>query len=94
MQQVCFVQGRGTCGSMEKNINIMLAFQKFPRFFLTSPLIQLSEKSGDPVFTKCGEPWKIHKLCMCTKFVFCTHAQFAIPVISLESAQIECFVFR
>ena len=91
---------KGTCRSLESHVRIVLAwkvtlaFQKFPTFFLTSPLIQLSEKSGDPVFTKCGEPWKIHKLYMCTKFVFCTHAQFAIPVISLESAQIECFVFR
>ena len=49
VQQFCFVKGRGTCGSEERNVKILLAFRKSPS--------QLREKSCHPVFTKCGEPW-------------------------------------
>jgi hypothetical protein len=51
-----FVKGRGTCGRGERNVKIWIDFRKSPRFSLTSPLSQESEKSSRPVFTMCGEP--------------------------------------
>ena len=54
VQPVCFVKGRGTCGSGERNVKILIDFRKSPRFSLTSPLSQLREKSSRPVFTMCG----------------------------------------
>ena len=53
-----FVKGRGTCGSGERNVKILINFRKSPRFFLTSPLSQEWEKSSRPVFIMCGEPLK------------------------------------
>jgi hypothetical protein len=38
VQHVCFVKGRGTCGSGERNVKIWIDFWKSPRFSLTSPL--------------------------------------------------------
>jgi hypothetical protein len=60
VQHVCFVKGRGTCGSGERNVNIWIDFRKSPRFSLTSPSSQLREKSSRPVLTMCGEPWSIN----------------------------------
>ena len=57
VQHVRFVKGRGTCGSEERNVNILIDFRKSPRFPLTSPISQLREKSSCPVFTMCGESW-------------------------------------
>jgi hypothetical protein len=56
VQHVRFVKGRGTCGSEERNVKILIDFRKSPRFSLASPLSQLREKSSRPVFTMCGEP--------------------------------------
>ena len=56
VQHVCFVKGRGTCGSGERNVKVLIDFRKSPRYSLTSPLSQLREKSSRPVFTMCGEP--------------------------------------
>ena len=63
VQHVRFVKGRGTCGSGERNIKILLAFQKSLRFSLTSPLSQLRGKSSCPVFTMYDEPWWMY-ICM------------------------------
>jgi hypothetical protein len=51
-----FVKGMGTCGSWERNVEILIDFWKSPRFSLTSPLSQEREKLSHPVFTMCGEP--------------------------------------
>ena len=59
VQQFRFVKGRGTCGSGERKVKIWIDFRKSPRFSLTSPLSQLREKSSHPVFTMCGEPWRV-----------------------------------
>jgi nucleoside-diphosphate-sugar epimerase len=37
VQHVLFVKGRGTCGSGERNVKILIDFRKSPRFSLTSP---------------------------------------------------------
>ena len=46
VQYVCFVKGIGTSGSRERNVIILLSFQKSPRFPLTLPFSQLREKSS------------------------------------------------
>jgi len=51
VQHICFVKGRGTCSSREKNVKILLVFRKSPRFSLTSPSSQLREKSSRPVLS-------------------------------------------
>ena len=58
---------RGTCGSGDRNVKIVIDFRKSPRFSLTSPLCQLREKfflqcvvSADSetfVVTFLGESW-------------------------------------
>ena len=68
VQHVRFVKGKGTCGSGERNVNILIDFRKSPRFSLTSPLSQLREKSSRPVFTMCGEP--------CRDVVFSRYCSF------------------
>jgi hypothetical protein len=50
VQHVRFVNGRGTCGSGERNVKIWIDFRKSPRFSLTSPFSQLREKSSRLVF--------------------------------------------
>jgi len=52
VQHLCFVKDRGTCGNGERSINILLAFQKSPRFSLNR-----EREVKSPCFlTKCGEP--------------------------------------
>ena len=55
MQHVCFMKGR-TCGGVERNSNILLAFRKYTRISVTLPSSQLRENLSRPVFIKCGEP--------------------------------------
>ena len=52
----CFVKGRVTCGSGERNIKILLAFWKSPRFSLTLPLSQPRKKSSGPVLLSVVSP--------------------------------------
>jgi hypothetical protein len=49
VQHVRFVKGRGTCGSGERNVKILIDFRKSPRFSLTSPL---SQKHFSTIFWK------------------------------------------
>jgi hypothetical protein len=45
-----------TCGSGERNIKILLAFWKSPRFSLTLPLSQPRKKSSGPVLLSVVSP--------------------------------------
>ena len=57
VQHVCFVKGWGYAIAGKEMLKYIQAFQKSPRFSLTSPLCQPGEQPCRPVFIKCGEPW-------------------------------------
>jgi hypothetical protein len=56
VQHICFVKGRGTSGSRDRNFKIHASFSEVPQIFPQLALVSTLERSGRPVFTKCSDP--------------------------------------